>query len=311
MAPARPTRRYRPPVEPTWHNRGAPPRLGSTGPSTPPPRTRSMQQLQRRGGSPARVLRSTLTQLPVADPRHHRAAMDVATPDPTAHPTRWWHRLDDGRLQCDVCPRACKLHDGQRGLCFVRMRRDDQIVLTTYGRSSGFCIDPIEKKPLKPLPSWQRGAGVRDGRLQPGLPLLPKLGHLEIPRDRHPVRRGRPRGTGPCRSVAGVPQRRLHLQRPSHLHGVRHRCGPGLPRAGHQVGGDHRRLHATAATGRVLPAHGTRPTSISRGSPRTSTIASAPGGWRRCWRRSSTSSTRPRYGSTRSDCCGNDGQPGC
>ena len=64
------------------------------------------------------------------------------------HPGRYWHRLDDGRIQCDLCPRYCKLHDGQRGLCFVRGRASDQIVLTTYGRSSGFCIDPIEKKPL-------------------------------------------------------------------------------------------------------------------------------------------------------------------
>ena len=64
------------------------------------------------------------------------------------HPTRHWHRLGDGRLQCDVCPRACKLRDGQRGLCFVRARHDDAVVLTTWGRSSGFCVDPIEKKPL-------------------------------------------------------------------------------------------------------------------------------------------------------------------
>lgn len=61
---------------------------------------------------------------------------------------RHWHRLDDGRIQCDVCPRYCKLHEGQRGLCFVRGRQNDGIVLTTYGRSSGFCVDPIEKKPL-------------------------------------------------------------------------------------------------------------------------------------------------------------------
>ncbi len=61
---------------------------------------------------------------------------------------RHWHALDDGRLQCDVCPRFCKLHDGQRGLCFVRARDGGRMVLTTYGRSSGFCIDPIEKKPL-------------------------------------------------------------------------------------------------------------------------------------------------------------------
>ncbi len=61
---------------------------------------------------------------------------------------RYWHKIDDGRLQCDVCPRFCKLREGQRGLCFVRARENDEIVLTTYGRSSGFCVDPIEKKPL-------------------------------------------------------------------------------------------------------------------------------------------------------------------
>ncbi len=61
---------------------------------------------------------------------------------------RYWHELEDGRIQCDVCPRFCKLREGQRGLCFVRAREGDEIVLTTYGRSSGFCVDPIEKKPL-------------------------------------------------------------------------------------------------------------------------------------------------------------------
>ncbi len=63
-------------------------------------------------------------------------------------PTKYWHSLEDGRIQCDTCPRYCRLHEGQRGLCFVRARQNDQIVLTTYGRSSGYCIDPIEKKPL-------------------------------------------------------------------------------------------------------------------------------------------------------------------
>jgi pyruvate formate lyase activating enzyme len=68
------------------------------------------------------------------------------------YPGRWWHMLDDGRMQCDLCPRDCRLHEGQRGACFVRMRpkgeTSDRMVLTTYGRSSGFCIDPVEKKPL-------------------------------------------------------------------------------------------------------------------------------------------------------------------
>ena len=79
--------------------------------------------------------------------------MSVTTPPPTEDfsndfPGRYWHRLNDGRVQCDLCPRFCKLREGQRGLCFVRACGPDGIVLTTYGRSSGFCIDPIEKKPL-------------------------------------------------------------------------------------------------------------------------------------------------------------------
>ena len=75
-------------------------------------------------------------------------ANELSLRDPHTVPTSYWHTLADGRIQCDVCPRACKLRDGQRGVCFVRGRTSDQIVLATYGRSSGYCIDPIEKKPL-------------------------------------------------------------------------------------------------------------------------------------------------------------------
>jgi pyruvate formate lyase activating enzyme len=63
-------------------------------------------------------------------------------------PGRYYQKLPDGRIECDVCPRECKLKNGQRGFCFVRKAEGEQIVLTTYGRSSGFCLDPIEKKPL-------------------------------------------------------------------------------------------------------------------------------------------------------------------
>ncbi len=56
--------------------------------------------------------------------------------------------LEDGRVQCDVCPRECRMHEGQRGLCFVRGVEAGEVKLFTYGRSSGFCVDPIEKKPL-------------------------------------------------------------------------------------------------------------------------------------------------------------------
>jgi pyruvate formate lyase activating enzyme len=77
--------------------------------------------------------------------------MNDRAPDPiegALHPGRWWRTLDDGRVQCDLCPRECRLHEGQRGACFVRARVGNAMVLTTYGRSSGFCIDPVEKKPL-------------------------------------------------------------------------------------------------------------------------------------------------------------------
>jgi len=68
--------------------------------------------------------------------------------DSTIVDTKYWHLLDDGRVQCDVCPRHCHLREGQRGLCYVRQRLDDEVRLVSYGRSSGFCVDPIEKKPL-------------------------------------------------------------------------------------------------------------------------------------------------------------------
>lgn len=66
----------------------------------------------------------------------------------TAYTARHWKKLPDGRVECELCPHRCRLKDGQRGLCFVRAAKKGELVLTTYGRSSGFCIDPIEKKPL-------------------------------------------------------------------------------------------------------------------------------------------------------------------
>jgi pyruvate formate lyase activating enzyme len=76
------------------------------------------------------------------------ATMGARTDDRYVVDTKYWHLTDDGRVQCDLCPRECRLKEGQKGLCFVRERRKDAIVLTSYGRSTGFCVDPIEKKPL-------------------------------------------------------------------------------------------------------------------------------------------------------------------
>ena len=58
-------------------------------------------------------------------------------------PTRYWHRLADGRTQCDMCPRYCKLREGQRGMCFVRACQDGEVVLTHEPETScwkRFCV---------------------------------------------------------------------------------------------------------------------------------------------------------------------------
>jgi AmmeMemoRadiSam system radical SAM enzyme len=68
-----------------------------------------------------------------------------------ARNTRWWHVEGEGdaaRVVCTLCPRHCRMAEGKRGFCFVRQNQGGRLVLTTYGRSTGFCIDPIEKKPL-------------------------------------------------------------------------------------------------------------------------------------------------------------------
>ncbi|MEW8585178.1 MAG: AmmeMemoRadiSam system radical SAM enzyme, partial [Candidatus Thiodiazotropha sp.] len=66
----------------------------------------------------------------------------------THFPTKYWHKIDAARIQCDLCPRYCRVKEGKQGFCYVRENRQGAIVLNTYGRSSGFCVDPIEKKPL-------------------------------------------------------------------------------------------------------------------------------------------------------------------
>ncbi len=137
----------------------------------------------------------------------------------------------------------------------------DAVVLTTYGRSSGFCVDPIEKKPLNHFLPGTAGALVRDGRLQPRLQVLPELGHLQVARDGHAGRRRLARGARGRGRAARLPERRLHLQRPGHLPRVRRRHGDGLPGARDQDGGRDRRVRLPRAARRALRATWTPRTS--------------------------------------------------
>ena len=131
--------------------------------------------------------------------------------DGSAVGTRYWHRTGDGRVQCDVCPRACRLHEGQRGFCFVRMRQQDAIVLTTYGRSSGYCVDPVEKKPLNHFLPGSAVLSFGTAGCNLGCRFCQNWGHLQVTGDRHARRRGLAAGHCAGRGPAGVPQRRVHL----------------------------------------------------------------------------------------------------
>jgi len=124
---------------------------------------------------------------------------EISLDDRYTVPGRYWHPLEDGRLRCDVCSRAFRLHEGQRGLCFVRGRVEGQVVLTSYGRFSGFCVDSIEKKPLN---HFLPGSAAPCCRSAPRAATWPagstRSGTSQVPRDRPAGRRRRPG----CRSVA-------------------------------------------------------------------------------------------------------------
>ena len=95
---------------------------------------------------------------------------------------RWWSTEADGRIECHLCPRACRLKPGDRGFCFVRINRDGQMVLDTYGRSTGFCIDPIEKKPLNHFLPGTPVLSFGTAGCNLGMQVLSELGHLQEPR---------------------------------------------------------------------------------------------------------------------------------
>ena len=176
-------------------------------------------------------------------------------------PGRWWHRLDDGRIQCDLCPRDCRLHEGQRGACFVRARVGDAMVLTTYGRSSGFCVDPIEKKPLNHFLPGTRVLSFGTA----GCNLACKFcQNWDISKSRDMDRlwtQATPEAIARAAARVGLPQRGLHLQRPGDLRRVRDGRGRRVPRGGH-------RSRVAVTAGYISPSRGasstrrwTRPTS--------------------------------------------------
>ena len=210
-------------------------------------------------------------------------------------PTRFWHALGDGRIQCDACPRACKLREGQRGLCFVRARTDGRIVLTTYGRSSGFCIDPIEKKPLNHF--FPGTAVLSFGTAGCNLACrfcqnwdISKARRYDALADRASPEAIAQRATElGCRSVA------FTYNDPVVFHeyavAVADACRRGGMKAVAVTAG-----YVTAEPRAEFYAHMDAVNVDLKDSPTTSTGGFAPGTSPRCWRRSNTSTVRPTSG---------------
>ena len=226
----------------------------------------------------------------------------ITLDDPHTVPTRHWHSLEDGRVQCDVCPRACRLHEGQRGLCFVRGRVDDQIVLTSYGRSSGFCVDPVEKKPLN---HFLPGSAVLSFGTA-GCNLACKFcQNWDISKSREidtladsatPQALARTAEALGCRSVAFTYNDPVIFW--EYAADVADACHAGR-RQGDR--GD-RGLHVPRAARRVLPAHGRRerrPQGVHRGLLPPDLRRPAR---RRAGHAASTSGTRPTSGSRSPPC---------
>ena len=149
---------------------------------------------------------------------------------PGLHATRHWHALSDGRVQCDVCPRGCRLREGQRGLCFVRMRAGRASCSRATAARAG-SASTRSRRSRSTTSSPARRPVVRDGGLQPRLPVLPELGHHHVAARRTRWRTPpRPTNSRRCRA-AGLPKRRLHLQRAGDLPRVRRRHRDRLPGA--------------------------------------------------------------------------------
>ncbi|MHB8580246.1 MAG: AmmeMemoRadiSam system radical SAM enzyme [Ignavibacteriaceae bacterium] len=61
---------------------------------------------------------------------------------------KWWHTLEGGKILCTLCPRYCKIGEGQPGFCYIRQNQGGKLYTLGYGKPTGFAIDPVEKKPL-------------------------------------------------------------------------------------------------------------------------------------------------------------------
>ena len=176
-------------------------------------------QLKRKAGLPPDFWSDEIRTLSVSGRKVARAGTRaggaVMSED---HRANYWRRTDDGRMQCDVCPRDCRLHEGQRGACFVRMREGDRDGADDLWAFVGLLHRSDREEAAQSFLPGLKRAVVRHRRLQPRLQVLPELGHQQ---DRATwtawPTRPRPEAIAAGAAQARLPERRLHLQRSGDL----------------------------------------------------------------------------------------------
>ena len=215
----------------------------------------------------------------------------------------FFHALEDGARSSATCARAtaaCTTASAASASC--ARRATAAMVLTSYGRASGFCIDPIEKKPLNHFYPGTSVLSFGTAGCNLGCRFCQNWDISKARADDTLTDSAAPEAVAPRPRGGRLPERRVHLQRPGDLRRVRHRLRRGRARAGRRAGRGHRRLHHASRRARRSSRPWTRPTSTSRPSPRTSTRSCASPSSARCSRRWPGSSARPRSGSRSPPC---------
>ena len=168
-------------------------------------------------------------------------------------PAGWWHEIEEtGRILCDLCPRECQLKPGDRGFCFVRENHAGQMVLTTYGRSTGFCIDPIEKKPLNHFFPGTSVLSFGTAGCNLGCKFCQ---NWDISKSREIDRlseRAFPETIANAARQLGCKSVCLYLQRSGDLGRVCNRYGKGLSAGRGTIGRRNSRIHFAASQGTFL-----------------------------------------------------------
>jgi pyruvate formate lyase activating enzyme len=111
---------------------------------------RQILQVLLAGGCGACLAGAAGTLRPLlAQDRSEGASLDTTeASDLPLHPARWWKELDGLRVECELCPKKCRVADRERGTCGVRENVGGKYYTLVHSRPCSLHVDPIEKKPF-------------------------------------------------------------------------------------------------------------------------------------------------------------------